>query len=80
MITQEEKNKRQDIINFSRGNVRYEGVILSQEVESINQNFINGLIDKTEHSKLCITQIKKELGYTVPHAETSEKYKKEFSH
>lgn len=60
MITQEEKQRREEIINFSRGNVRHEGVILSEEIELINQQFINGLINKSEHSIHCIIQMKKE--------------------
>lgn len=60
MITQEEKQRREEIINFSRGNVRHEGVILSEEIELINQQFINGLINKSEHSIQCIIQMKKE--------------------
>lgn len=60
MISLEEKQKRENIINFARGNVRYEGVVLSNEIESINQRYINGEIDKIEHSKLCVVQMKKE--------------------
>ena len=60
MITQEEKNRRQKVIDFARGNVRYEGVILSEEVEAINQRYINGEIDIEEHTELCIAQMKLE--------------------
>lgn len=60
MITQEEKKRREKIINFARGNVRYEGVILSPEIEILNQKYINGEISNEEHSKLCIQQIKQE--------------------
>ena len=61
MITQEEKQRRQELINFALGNVRFEGVVLSNLVEAINQRYINGEIDKLEHSQLCITQMKKEV-------------------
>lgn len=60
MISLEEKQRRENIINFARGNVRYEGVVLSKEIEALNQKYINGEIDKTEHSKLCILQMKQE--------------------
>lgn len=60
MITQEEKNKRQKVIDFARGNVRYEGVILSDAVEILNQRYVNGEIDKAEHTALCIAQMKLE--------------------
>lgn len=61
MITQEEKQRRQELINFALGNVRFEGVVLSNLVEAINQRYINGEIDKSEHSQLCIQQMKKEV-------------------
>lgn len=61
MITQEEKNRRQKVIDFARGNVRYEGVILSEEVETINQRYINGEFSDEEHSALGIAQLKKEF-------------------
>ena len=60
MITEQEKNRRKDIINFARGNVRFEGIILSDKVEEINQKYINGEIDKAEHTELCIAQMKLE--------------------
>ena len=60
MITEQEKNRRKEIINFARGNVRFEGVILSDKVEEINQKYINGDIDKVEHTELCIAQMKLE--------------------
>lgn len=60
MITEQEKNRRKEIINFARGNVRFEGVILSDKVEEINQKYINGDIDKAEHTELCIAQMKLE--------------------
>lgn len=61
MITQEEKKRREKIINFARGNVRYEGVILSPEIEILNQKYINGEIDKAEHSALGMAQLMKEF-------------------
>ncbi len=60
MITQEEKNRRQKAIDFARGNVRYEGIILSDAVEKLNQRYINGEIDKAEHTELCIAQMRLE--------------------
>ncbi len=60
MITEQEKNRRKEIINFARGNVRFEGIILSDKVEEINQKYINGEINKEEHTELCIAQMKLE--------------------
>lgn len=61
MITKEEKQKREKIINFARGNVRYEGIILSKEIEELNQKYINGELSDEEHSALVIAQLKKEF-------------------
>ena len=61
MITQEEKNRRQKVIDFARGNVRYEGVILSEEVETNNQRYINGELSDEEHSALGKKKKKKEF-------------------
>ena len=49
-----------EIIDFARGNVRYDGIILSEEVEKINQQYINGEIDSEKHTELCIAQMKLE--------------------
>lgn len=61
MITEQEKQRRKKVIDFARGNVRYEGVILSPEVEILNQKFINGEISNEEHSTLGMAQLKKEF-------------------
>ena len=42
MITEQEKQKRIQAINFARGSVRLEGVILSKEIEELNKKYING--------------------------------------
>lgn len=60
VITEQEKNRRKEIIDFARGNVRYDGIILSEEVEKINQQYINGEIDSEKHTELCIAQMKLE--------------------
>lgn len=61
MITEQEQKRRKEIIDFSRGNVRFEGVILSKEVEDINQKYINGDIEIEEHTNLCIVQMRQEF-------------------
>lgn len=60
MITEQEKNRRQQAIDFARGNVRFEGIILSDAVEKLNQRYINGEINKAEHTELCIAQMRLE--------------------
>ena len=48
-ISVEEHARRRDVINFARGSVRFEGVVLSDKVEAINTRFIDGKISLDEH-------------------------------
>ena len=48
-ISDEEHARRRDAINFARGSVRFEGVVLSDIVEAINTRFIDGEISLDEH-------------------------------
>ncbi len=41
-ITDEEKARRKSAIDFARGSSRFEGIIMDEEVERINQRYING--------------------------------------
>ena len=59
MIDAEERARRQAAIDFARGSVRFEGVILPPELEAINQRYIEGHIDSAEHSRLCLAFIDK---------------------
>lgn len=61
MISEQERNKREKIINFARGNVRFDGITLSKEIEEINTKFINGEIEIEEHTTMAIAQMKKEF-------------------
>ena len=54
MISMNEKQKRTDAINFAMGSIRLEGSELPKEIKEINQQFIDGLIDNEQHSKLVI--------------------------
>lgn len=49
MIDPSEHARRQAAIDFARGSVRYEGFILSPEVEDINRRFIDGELTGDEH-------------------------------
>ncbi|GHT99899.1 hypothetical protein FACS1894154_07930 [Betaproteobacteria bacterium] len=44
-IADQERVKRTAAINFARGSVRFEGIVLPPEIEEINQNFIDGEIN-----------------------------------
>lgn len=48
-IYDEEKKRRKAAIDFARGSVRFEGVILAAKVEDINSRFINGELTGDEH-------------------------------
>lgn len=48
-ITEQERKRRKAAIDFARGSVRYEGIILPPEVEEINRQFINGEITGKQH-------------------------------
>jgi len=43
-ISKVERSRRQAEVNFARGNVRYEGGTLSDEVENLNARYIAGEI------------------------------------
>jgi hypothetical protein len=48
-ITKEEQATRQSDIDFARGSVRFEGFVLTPEVEEINRRFICGELSGDEH-------------------------------
>ena len=56
-ITAAEQAKRQSEVDFAKGSVRLEGVILTPEIDRINQDYISGLIDSREHTTLCLAAI-----------------------
>ena len=57
LISPEEKRRRQSVIDFARGSVRFEGIILNDDIEAINQRYINGEIEMAEHTRLCLARI-----------------------
>ena len=42
LLSDEERDRRRYAIDFGRGSVRYEGGILSLEVEALNARFVEG--------------------------------------
>lgn len=44
-ITAAERARRQSEVDFARGSVRYEGGILTDEIEELNARYIAGEID-----------------------------------
>jgi hypothetical protein len=47
-ISEAERARRLSEISFARGSVRYEGGILSDEIEQLNARYIAGEIDSDE--------------------------------
>lgn len=47
-ISEAERARRLSEVNFARGSVRYEGGILSDEIEELNARYIAGEIDSDE--------------------------------
>lgn len=47
-ISEAERARRMSEVNFARGSVRYEGGILSDEIEQLNARYIAGEIDSDE--------------------------------
>jgi hypothetical protein len=57
-----ESTKRKREVDFARGSVRLEGIILTPEIESINQQYIDGRIDSKAHTALCLAAVDREFG------------------
>lgn len=50
-ITEAERVRRQQSIDYARASVRLEGFILSPEVEELNRRYVAGEITGEEHSE-----------------------------
>ncbi|MDR3383934.1 antitoxin VbhA family protein [Cupriavidus basilensis] len=48
-IDEPERARRKAAIDYARGSVRFEGFVLSPEVEEINRRFIDGELTGDEH-------------------------------
>ena len=47
-ISEEERARRLSEVNFARGSVRYEGGVLSDEIERLNARYVAGEITSDE--------------------------------
>ncbi len=59
-ITEDERARRREAVNFARGSVRFEGIVLSDEAEALAEQFINGEITLEEHTRLGIELARRE--------------------
>jgi Antitoxin VbhA len=62
LISTEESAKRQYAVDFARGSVRLEGVVLSSEIEEINQQYIHGHLTSDERITLSFAASEREFG------------------
>jgi hypothetical protein len=62
LISMEESAKRKYAVDFARGSVRFEGIILTPEIEEINQQYIHGHITSQEHITLSFAASEREFG------------------
>ena len=62
LISVEESAKRKYAVDFARGSVRFEGIILTPEIEEINQQYIYGHITSDEHITLSFAASEREFG------------------
>jgi uncharacterized membrane-anchored protein len=51
VISEAERAKRKAAIDFARGSCRFEGIILEDEVETLNQQYINGEMTGAEFTQ-----------------------------
>lgn len=56
-ISDTERGRRKREIDFARGSVRYEGGILSGEVERLNARYIDGEIDGDELTAAILASV-----------------------
>ena len=48
-ISEQEKARRKEAIDFARHNVLLEGTVLRPEIEEINEKYVNGELTLKEH-------------------------------
>ncbi len=61
-ISAAERIRRQREVNFARGSIRYEGGILSEEIERLNARYVAGEIDSDELTAAILASDTARLG------------------
>ena len=62
LINEQEKARRKAEVDYARGSVRYEGVILCEEIETLNERYINGELTSDEHTKAGLALLDRKYG------------------
>ena len=60
LIGEEERAKRKANIDYARGTCRLEGIILSADIEHLNQLYIDGHMTSQEHTTRCFEVMERE--------------------
>ena len=58
-ISDEERARRKATIAFARRSVRYEGIILCDGIEALNEKYINGELTLQEHTQAGLDLLKR---------------------
>ena len=61
-ISDAERIRREREVNFARGSVRYEGGVLSTEIEHLNARYVAGEIDSDELTAAILASDTARLG------------------
>lgn len=61
-ISEAERTRRANEVNFARGSVRYEGGILAAEIEQLNARYVAGEIDSDELTAAILASDTARLG------------------
>ena len=72
-ITEQERQRRRAAINFARGSVRLEGIVISAEAEALAERFINGEITTKEHTRLGLDLCRRERERASAGAELNDR-------
>ena len=62
LISMEESAKRKYAVDFARGCVRFEGIVLTPEIGDINQQYIHGHLTSQERITLSFAASEREFG------------------
>ena len=56
-ISPQERERRKASIDYARGSVRFEGFVLSPDIEHINRRFIDGELTRQQHIEAIKTAV-----------------------
>ena len=54
LVSEAEKARRQQSVDFARGSIRLEGIFFPPEIEEMNQRYINGEISSEQLTEMSL--------------------------